>query len=77
MRLLGISVAVTSAVLIRLGIELAQHIQHFLLAVLGISILGGIATYKLVPVGSRYTLKAGLKGRDINKRGTPAGEFEM
>ncbi len=35
------------------------------------------ATDKLIPVVKEFTLKAGLKGRDINKKGTPAGEKDV
>ena len=39
-----------------------------------VSLLAFAATKRLIPVLQRRTLKAGLSGKDINKKGTEAGE---
>lgn len=36
-----------------------------------------VVTAYLIPRLSAFTLKAGLKGKDLCKKGTPAGEVEM
>jgi hypothetical protein len=35
------------------------------------------STDQLIPLVKEFTRKAGLVGKDINKRGTPAGEKEV
>lgn len=41
------------------------------------SILSYVATDRLIPIVKEFTKKAGLVGKDINKRGTPAGEKDV
>jgi UDP-N-acetylglucosamine--dolichyl-phosphate N-acetylglucosaminephosphotransferase len=36
-----------------------------------------IPVYRMIPTVKQYTLKAGLSGKDINKKGTPAGEVPV
>jgi UDP-N-acetylglucosamine--dolichyl-phosphate N-acetylglucosaminephosphotransferase len=40
----------------------------------GVSVLGFWLTVKTIPVVMTYTLRKGLFGYDINKRGTPQGQ---
>eukprot|EP00736_Rhodelphis_marinus_P004507 Rmarinus@m.28169 len=42
-----------------------------------LAVLGYACTVKLIPAVKELTLKAGLKGRDINKKGTKAGEKDV
>lgn len=42
-----------------------------------ISILGFFATTYTIPVIKRRTLRAGLKGKDINKKGSKEGEKDV
>ena len=39
-----------------------------------VGLIGYWATKRLIPILRPYTLRAGLSGLDINKRGSPAGE---
>ncbi len=51
-----------------------QRTKYSVLVSTLISILAFAATKRLIPVLQRRTLKAGLYGKDINKKGTEAGE---
>jgi UDP-N-acetylglucosamine--dolichyl-phosphate N-acetylglucosaminephosphotransferase len=42
-----------------------------------ISLLGFYATKAAIPLIKRRTLKAGLHGKDINKKGSEAGEKDI
>lgn len=41
------------------------------------SLLGYITTVKMIPTIKDYLLRAKIFGKDINKKGTPAGEKEV
>lgn len=51
-----------------------KRTQYSVLVSTVISIIAFAATKRLIPVLQRRTLKAGLYGKDINKKGTEAGE---
>eukprot|EP01023_Acetabularia_acetabulum_P035819 TRINITY_DN33823_c0_g2_i1.p2 TRINITY_DN33823_c0_g2~~TRINITY_DN33823_c0_g2_i1.p2 ORF type:complete len:206 (+),score=20.76 TRINITY_DN33823_c0_g2_i1:7-624(+) len=53
----------------------SPNIQNGVLLGFGISLLGFLLTVWLVPKVKLYTLRKGLFGKDINKRGTEAGEI--
>lgn len=42
-----------------------------------ISVAGYVLTISLIPVVSQYTLKAGLSGKDLGKRGTPIANVDV
>ena len=42
-----------------------------------VSALGFLGTVALIPLVRRRTLRAGLSGKDINKRGSEAGEKDI
>jgi hypothetical protein len=48
-----------------------------LLAYVTVALLGFIATDKLVPHIKKYTLRKGITGKDLGKRGTPTANTEM
>lgn len=48
-----------------------------LLAYLTMAIFGYIATYRLVPNIKKYTLRKGICGKDLGKRGTSTADKEM
>lgn len=56
-----------------------RHQQHQiqLLAYLGVAIAGYAATYRLVPQIKQYTLRKGIFGKDLGKRGTDRAEIPM
>eukprot|EP01016_Furgasonia_blochmanni_P033007 TRINITY_DN3417_c0_g1_i8.p1 TRINITY_DN3417_c0_g1~~TRINITY_DN3417_c0_g1_i8.p1 ORF type:complete len:359 (+),score=103.27 TRINITY_DN3417_c0_g1_i8:72-1079(+) len=51
-----------------------QNYFWFQLVILAGSIGAFFITHALIPVMKKYTEKAGLWGKDINKKGTPAGD---
>ncbi|KAL6555933.1 hypothetical protein OROGR_005221 [Orobanche gracilis] len=42
-----------------------------------LSLAGFFVTVRMIPVVSRYVLKAGISGYDINKKGTPHGNVKV
>lgn len=52
-----------------LGVQLAAY--------LGLALLGYVATDRLVPNIKAYTLRKGISGKDLGKRGTPLAEKPM
>lgn len=42
-----------------------------------VSVLGGLLTNRLIPIMMQYTLRRGLKGRDLGKKGTKDGEKDI
>ena len=48
-----------------------------LLAYMTMAVLGYVATSKLVPNIQLYTLRKGICGKDLGKRGTPSGDRPM
>lgn len=52
-----------------LGSQLLAHVT--------VALLGHIATDKLVPHIQQYTLKKGICGKDLGKRGTSSADKEM
>lgn len=43
----------------------------------GASLLALLATVRFIPVVKAYTLRRGMFGLDINKKGTPGGEVKV
>jgi len=66
---------------------LAKSIEHSqpeilpvgsqLVAYATMAVLGFVATQRLVPHIQQYTLRKGISGRDLGKRGTAAADKEM
>jgi UDP-N-acetylglucosamine--dolichyl-phosphate N-acetylglucosaminephosphotransferase len=54
----------------------SKYLFTYLLT-LGTAVLSYLATDRLIPIVKEFTKKAGLCGKDINKRGTPAGEKDI
>ena len=48
-----------------------------LLAYLLVAVLGYIVTYRLVPSIKQYTLRKGISGKDLGKRGTSIADKDM
>ncbi|KAM6592537.1 hypothetical protein CsatA_000240 [Cannabis sativa] len=57
--------------------KIEQELKNSILINAALSLIGYFITVKLIPVASRYVLRANLFGRDINKRGTPQGEVKV
>lgn len=57
--------------------QASKDMRPYLLSNLMLGILTFYSTWCLVPIIQKYTLKAGLFGMDINKRGTPGGEIKI
>jgi hypothetical protein len=55
----------------------APSIGSQLIAYMGMAILGYFATAQMVPVIKQYTLRKGLSGKDMGKRGTSIADKEM
>jgi hypothetical protein len=54
-----------------------ERTKYSLLTSAAVSVLGFFGTLHIVPLVSRYTLKAGLFGMDINKKGSREGEKKV
>lgn len=54
-----------------------ERTRYSLLISAAVSALGFLATRAIIPLVRRYTLKAGLWGHDINKKGSEAGEKKV
>ena len=54
-----------------------ERVKTLLGACVGICVVTFAATMRLVGVVSKATLKRGMFGYDINKRGTPQGEVKV
>ena len=52
-------------------------VESQLLAYLTVAVLGYILTNRLIPNIAQYTLRKGISGKDLGKRGTPLGDKEM
>lgn len=61
------------AIVMRSAPDLTKPFQDILL----ISIGAFAMTVWLIPIVANYTLKKGMYGMDINKRGTPGGEVKI
>ena len=68
-----VALALAPAIAALLGLGSSRE-KDSIIASSVVSVLGLMATHRLIPVVARATLRKGLFGRDINKRGTPAGE---
>lgn len=55
----------------------APTVGSQLLAYLAMAIFGYVATYRLVPNIKIYTLRKGICGKDLGKRGTAMADKEM
>lgn len=54
-----------------------SHITIQLIAYLCVGIIGYYTTSKLVPNIKQYTLRKGICGKDLGKRGTPTADIPM
>eukprot|EP01084_Bolivina_argentea_P316104 547854_1 len=61
------------AIAMRMSPSLNETFQHILI----ISIAAFFVTVWLIPIIARYTVKNGMFGMDINKKGTPGGEIKI
>lgn len=50
------------------------NVSDSLWAYLAVAAFGYLATYTLVPHIQQYTLRKGISGKDLGKRGTPLAE---
>ncbi|XP_062117901.1 uncharacterized protein LOC133831558 [Humulus lupulus] len=57
--------------------KIEREFKNSILINAALSLLGYFITVKLIPVASRYVLRANLFGRDINKKGTPQGDVKV
>ncbi|XVF07163.1 hypothetical protein REPUB_Repub06bG0114900 [Reevesia pubescens] len=54
-----------------------QDLKRSILINAALSVAGFFLTQRMIPVASRYVLKRGLFGFDINKKGTPQGTVKV
>ncbi|XVE90855.1 hypothetical protein DITRI_Ditri20bG0109800 [Diplodiscus trichospermus] len=54
-----------------------QDLKRSILINAALSVAGFFITQRMIPVASRYVLKRGLFGFDINKKGTPRGTVKV
>ncbi|KAK8336734.1 hypothetical protein V6Z12_A09G139600 [Gossypium hirsutum] len=54
-----------------------QELRRSILINASLCVTGFFLTQRMIPVASRYVLKRGLFGFDINKKGTPQGTVEV
>ncbi|CAM8877904.1 unnamed protein product [Rhodiola kirilowii] len=57
--------------------KIESGLKRSILINVAISVAGFLVTLRMIPVASRYLLKANLFGYDINKRGTPQGSVKV
>uniref|UniRef100_A0A7N0VB34 UDP-N-acetylglucosamine--dolichyl-phosphate N-acetylglucosaminephosphotransferase n=1 Tax=Kalanchoe fedtschenkoi TaxID=63787 RepID=A0A7N0VB34_KALFE len=57
--------------------KIESQLRRSILINVAISAAGFLVTLRMIPVASRYLLKANLFGYDINKRGTPQGSVKV
>lgn len=57
--------------------ETPPPVASQLLAYLLVSICGYIVTYRLVPSIKQYTLRKGISGKDLGKKGTSIADKDM
>ena len=58
-------------------IRSAPSLHNLFIHILWISIAAFFVTVWLIPIIARYTVKKGMYGMDINKKGTPGGEVKI
>ena len=51
--------------------------NKYILYTILLSVLSFLLTSFLIPIFAKYTHKRGIFGRDLGKKGTPAGDIEM
>ncbi|MBA0587800.1 hypothetical protein Gorai_000921, partial [Gossypium raimondii] len=54
-----------------------QELRRSILINASLCVTGFFLTQRMIPVASRYVLKRGLFGFDINKKGTPQGTVKV
>ncbi|XWS56857.1 hypothetical protein CRYUN_Cryun09bG0121400 [Craigia yunnanensis] len=57
--------------------KVEQDLKRSILINAALSVAGFFLTQRMIPVASRYVLKRGLFGFDINKKGTPQGTVKV
>ncbi|XP_022745314.1 UDP-N-acetylglucosamine--dolichyl-phosphate N-acetylglucosaminephosphotransferase-like isoform X1 [Durio zibethinus] len=57
--------------------KIERDLKRSILINAALSIAGFFLTQRMIPVASRYVLKRGLFGFDINKKGTPQGAIKV
>ena len=57
--------------------KIEQDVKRSILINAALSVAGFFLTQRMIPVASRYVLKRGLFGFDINKKGTPQGTVKV
>ena len=71
----------TTTITIAYSLHTVWHKQqeHFIqyLFYLALSFAAFFITDKLIPIFKKYNAKADLVGKDLNKKGTPAGEVPV
>jgi len=79
----GLNAVMAASVTLPLGFglytiatERTRYLDTFILTIIT-GVLSYFATDRLIPIVKEFTRKAGLCGKDINKRGTPAGEKDI
>ena len=58
-------------------LDLDSGVRRAILINSAMSIVGLLSTVLLIPVASKYVLKRGMFGYDINKRGSPGGLIQV
>ena len=58
-------------------LDLDGGVRRAILINSAMSVVGLLSTLLLIPVASKYVLKRGLFGYDINKKGSPAGLIQV
>lgn len=72
--LCALSLAPAATLLVLVG---DQAVRRSLLVSLGLSAVACVGTVRMIPAVVRMTLRRGMFGYDLNKRGTPAGEEKV
>lgn len=57
--------------------DIEPELRRSIIINAGMSLAGLFVTVRMIPVASRYVLKRGLFGFDINKKGTPQGNVKV
>ena len=74
---LSLLLIVPYAYLILFHYRVDGDLKRSILINAALSLTGFFVTRTLIPVASRYVLKRGLFGYDINKKGTPQGSVKV
>lgn len=74
--ILGVVCLVPSACVVGTAIA-DERTRYCILTSAAVSVVGFALTLRLIPLTKAYTLKAGLFGLDINKKGSREGEKKV